>query len=171
MFLIHRAYTSYFYQIRYFTPNMMPLSTAVYDPKWFHQGAGQDTLFLDKHGVINGLRVEELAPGTRCRDECRGTDRPTPSCTGNPETCGFLRHYREQLDSIDFDLFWSQIEGMLELGKSLKYCENAEMIPVFIVHEAADKVCSERQSIQHWLNKNGIKCSELPYRDGRFAGL
>lgn len=27
---------SYFYQIRFFKPNMIPLSTAAFDPKWFH---------------------------------------------------------------------------------------------------------------------------------------
>ena len=35
-----KIYTSYFYQIRFFKPNMIPLSTAKYDPSWFHKGLG-----------------------------------------------------------------------------------------------------------------------------------
>ena len=33
--------TSYFYAIRFFKPNMIPISTAKWDPKWYHQNKGQ----------------------------------------------------------------------------------------------------------------------------------
>ena len=38
----------YFYQVRFFTPNMIPVSTAVSDPKWYHQNKGPQFTFLDK---------------------------------------------------------------------------------------------------------------------------
>ena len=43
--------TSYFYQIRNFKPNMIPLSTALWDPKWFHKNKGHSFQFKDKNGV------------------------------------------------------------------------------------------------------------------------
>ena len=39
----------YFYQVRFFTPNMIPVSTALGDPKWYHQNKGQQFTFLDKN--------------------------------------------------------------------------------------------------------------------------
>lgn len=69
-----RLYTSYFYQIRFFTPNMVPVSTAVWDPKWYHNFAGQDSVFLDKRSVVNGLRAPALAPGPQLEGTCVGKD-------------------------------------------------------------------------------------------------
>ena len=37
---------------------MIPLSTAMWDPKWYHEGQKQNHWFIDKHNVINGLRAE-----------------------------------------------------------------------------------------------------------------
>ena len=61
-----KFYTSYFYQIRNFTPNMIPLSTACGDPLWFHKGMDNGYTFFDKNGVINGLRAEMLHPDNSC---------------------------------------------------------------------------------------------------------
>ena len=49
--------TSYFYQIRFFKPYMIPLSTAKWDPKWFHRNQGQNYQFKDKNGewLFSGL--------------------------------------------------------------------------------------------------------------------
>lgn len=69
-----KLYTSYFYQIRFFAPNIVPVSTAVWDPKWYHNFAGQDNVFLDKRGVVNGLRAPALAPGSQLEGSCAGKD-------------------------------------------------------------------------------------------------
>ena len=58
-----KIYTSYFYKIRFFKPNMIPISTAMWDPKWYHANQKQDHWFVDKNGVINGLRASVFAPG------------------------------------------------------------------------------------------------------------
>ena len=49
--------TSYFYQIRNFKKNMLPVSTAIYDPKWYHHNLGYNNIFEDKRGILNGLRI------------------------------------------------------------------------------------------------------------------
>ena len=154
--------TSYFYQIRFFTPNMIPLSTAVWDPKWYHNFKDQDHIFIDLHGVINGLRVDQMHPNNTCRDLCRGLDRPTPSCTGNPSTCLFLTKYSEQLESIDGEIFFKDLEDIINKAVELTD-SNEEPVGVFIVHEAPSKICSERTCIQNWVTSCGFPCSELSY--------
>ena len=52
--------TSYFYQVRYFNANILPFSTALSDPKWFHEDKSNNHIFLDIHGVVNGLRCEPI---------------------------------------------------------------------------------------------------------------
>lgn len=151
--MIRRVYTSYFYQVRFFTPNMIPISTAIWDPKWYHNFRGQDYVYTDKRGVINGLRVSTLSP-KQCGDYCVECQR-----TGDPNTCEFIKEYRDYLDTIDFGSF------MVNLEKSLNILEHRyeipdEIIPVFLVHEAPDTHCSERETIQEWFRKHGLECKE-----------
>ena len=54
---------SYFAQLRNFKPNMIPVSTAAFDPKWYHDYKGPKQVFYDKKGVINGARCELLVRG------------------------------------------------------------------------------------------------------------
>ena len=60
-----QIYISYFYQIRFFKKNMIPISTALYDPKWYYNGH-QGHFYKDHNGVYNGFvwnvfdRVEPL---------------------------------------------------------------------------------------------------------------
>ena len=37
---------SYFYQIRNFKSNMIPMSTCISDPKWYHDFKGKNHLFV-----------------------------------------------------------------------------------------------------------------------------
>ncbi len=149
--------TSYFYQIRFFTRNMIPLSTAVWDPKWFHQNKSQKYQWKDKNGVWNGLRAEEFAPGPLCDNLCRG-----PECcdTGQPQTCPFLKAYRKQLDLLDFK---DIIKRIYKIGKAVQEAEGfkEEPIVVLIVHEAIDNPCSERRIIQEWFRDNGYPIQEF----------
>lgn len=157
--MLDKVYTSYFYQIRFFKPNMIPLSTAVWDPKWYHAFKDQDTVFIDKNGVLNGCRFEAMHPDNTCADLCRG---PETCQTGDPAQCQFLINYWKQLDSLNFNLVIKNLETyLLDIQKILNFEELA--IPVFIVHEAPDNPCSERIVIQRWFNENGVCCKELPY--------
>ena len=147
--------TSYFYQIRFFTPNMIPLSTAVWDPRWYHQNTGdQKYQWKDKNGVWNGLRAEPFAPGPLCDNLCRG---PEYCDGGDPMKCAFLRTYRTQLDQLDFK---NIIKRIYTIGKAVQEREGFEEEPivVLIVHEATSNPCSERRVIQEWFRDNGYEC-------------
>ena len=56
---------SYFYQIRNFKKYMLPLSTAVSDPSWYHENLNNNHIFIDKRGIINGIRILPLHPRRR----------------------------------------------------------------------------------------------------------
>ena len=150
--------TSYFYQIRFFTPNMIPLSTAVWDPRWYHQNTGdQKYQWKDKNGVWNGLRAEPFAPGPLCDNLCRG---PEYCDGGDPMKCAFLRTYRTQLDQLDFK---DIIKRIYTIGKAVQEREGFEEEPivVLIVHEATSNPCSERRVIQEWFRDNGYPIKEF----------
>lgn len=151
-----KIYTSYFYKVRFFTPNMIPISTAKWDPKWYHDFKGEKHQFIDKNGVINGLRAEVFAPGPIASQFCRGTE----NCYLNdPHTCLFLRAYRLQLDELNFDDILSRTETLCKnVRDSIHY--EGEPIAVFLVHEAPDNPCSERAVIQEWFKSHGIDVVE-----------
>ena len=149
--------TSYFYQIRNFTPNMIPLSTAMWDPKWFHQNKGQKYQFKDKNGVWNGLRAEPFVPGPLCNHLCRG---PEFCHTKDPACCPFLKKYREQLDRLDINNILNRVSF---IGNQIQQLEGftEEPIIVFIVHEAPQNLCSERIVIQQWFRDNDVCVQEF----------
>ena len=146
-----KIYTSYFYKIRFFKPNMIPISTALWDPKWYHQGKGQDHWFIDKNGVINGLRAPVFAPTVEA--ECMICDHT------HYNECGFLRNYTKQLSLLDFSDIMARTERLCEMVRSQTHFEG-EPIAVFIVHESPDNPCSERAAIQEYFRSNGIQCEE-----------
>lgn len=151
-----KIYISYFYQIRFFRRNMIPLSTAVWDPKWFHQFQSQDHTFKDQNGVYNGLRIEQFMPGKSCDNLCRGPEYCNPP---DPKSCLFLRNYRAQLDQLNFD---GVMKGFNDLGNYLKQLDgfSGDPIIVLIVHEAPQNPCSERVVIKQWFQDHGYPLLE-----------
>lgn len=137
-------------------PHMVPLSTAVWDPKWFHQNHNQEYVWKDKNGVYNGLRAPVFAPGPLCENLCRG---PETCVTRDPRTCLFLNTYRYQLDQLDFDNIVTRCESM---GKRIQNLEKfvEEPIIILLVHEAPQNPCSERRVIQEWFAANGKEVVE-----------
>ena len=66
---------SYFYHVRHFKPYMIPFSTAVWDPAWYHNfKRDHNYTYVDKNGVLNGLRIPFLRPGAKCKDLCSGPE-------------------------------------------------------------------------------------------------
>ena len=152
-----KVYTSYFYQIRFFKPHQIPLSTAVWDPKWFHEGQGKDHVWKDKNGVWNGLRLEILNPDNCCSlpPECIECQRK-----GDPETCSFIKDYSTGLHTkVDFSELLDMINKTAEYIQQLEGFEEEPEI-ILIVHEASDEPCSERKSIQELFAEHGIECTE-----------
>lgn len=152
--------TSYFYQIRFFKPNMIPISTAMWDPKWFHNFKSNDSTFVDKNGVINGLRSElfmadkQYDCGTdRCQEKGKTPDIPN---------CKFMTEYYNKLKSTSVEDKMQELERICKEAQSqLGFKE--EPIAVLIVFEVVENICSERKMIQKYFEENGIDCKELIY--------
>ena len=158
-----KIYTSYFYQIRFFKPNQIPMSTADWDPKWFHNFQGQNNIWKDKNGVWNGIRLEILNPSHCCSilpPECVRCTKETR----HPESCSFLKDYKNGLNKINFS------ELMEYLTKTADYFQHLEGFTdepeiMLIVHESPDNLCSERVPIQDLFRDNGIEIKEFEGND------
>ena len=148
---------SYFYMIRFFKPNQIPISTAVWDPKWYHNFTGNTSYkFLDKNNVLNGIRLKDIVPNEKLHNCCRGRD----NCASlNPESCEFLSGYRKQLYEIDFNAFIRTLEtissAVISYTKS-----NDEPEIILIVYETSDNPCSERRVLIDWFESNGYELDE-----------
>lgn len=147
--------TSYFYQIRNFKPNMIPMSTALSDPAWYHNNQDKNCIFKDKRGILNGLRLNPIIVQGNCGHVCPCENR-------DPEHCPLTKDYEFELDLIDFDKMYKAMEIFCN-----DYCRQEgikeEPIAVLMVYETPDNLCSERKSIQKLFNKHGIECKELDY--------
>ena len=148
--------TSYFYQIRFFRPYEIPFSTAVWDPHWYHDFKDQKYNFIDKRGVLNGLRNSDFRPGRECENLCRG---PETCISKDPYHCDFLETYAKQLRSLNptlIEKYFKDVCGQIAIKMKL----DVEPKPILIVHEAPDKLCSERIVIQQVLHEFGFECEE-----------
>ena len=148
-------YTSYFYKVRFMTPNQLPISTALWDPKWYHNFSDQSYIFLDKRGVLNGLRAPYLSPGPTCNHLCRGRE----GCLYTHETCEFLKRYRLQLDELPFDRVVESIKRMCCSYKE-QFNVPGNVDAILLVHEALTNPCSERVPLQEYFTSHGIRVKE-----------
>ena len=141
-----KLYTSYFAQLRNFPPNLVGLSTAIWNPKWLQPGR-------DKNGAI-WLDIPPLKPGAECEGLCEGKCYPK-----HPADCKFLQVYRTQLDKINFEQFISHLQllsATIKMGEQL----NEDVDFAFLVYEKYDNPCSERWPIQQWFKDNGMEIKE-----------
>lgn len=144
-----QIYTSYFYKIRYFTPNLIPVSTCLSDPTWYRPPQGKE-YYIDKRGVINGLRYEPLIVQKQGTKECMGLRQQCPFYIEGYQ-CECMQEYEQ--------LLFSLVDKKRTL-KAFEYCLNkfnADTI-VLIVYETPKNLCSERQALQKFFN-----CKELTY--------
>ena len=140
-----KFYTSYFAQLRNFPPNLVGLSTAIWNPKWLQLGR-------DKCGAI-WLDCPPLKPGAACEGLCKGKCVPK-----HPDNCQFLQVYRRQLNQINFKDFIAHLELLadtIKMGEQLKDIDFA-----FLVYETPTNNCSERWPIQQWFRDNGVEIEE-----------
>ena len=146
---------SYFYQIRNFKKNMLPISTAMWDPAWFHNWQGAYHIFKDKRGIINGLRLLPIIVQNKCKSVC-------PCENKNYKNCSFLKEYKKELDKINFI---NMINDMKNLAKEYQLKENIkeEIILVLIVYETPKNLCSERKVLMDYFNEHNYQCEELKY--------
>ena len=150
-----KIYTSYFYQIRNFKQNMIPISTALSDPMWFRPPIGEE-YYIDKRGIICGLRYEPLIVQKYGTKTCIGEQSICPFVYYQPYYyCEMLQEYRQLLETVNFD----------KMIKAFEYCLNKfnKDIIVLMVYEAPNNLCSERKYLQEYFNEHGIECKELEY--------
>lgn len=145
---------SYFYQIRNFSKNMVPMSTALSDPDWYHEGQGNDHIFFDKRGILNGLRLKAIIYGAG------KWDCGCPCEEKNPQTCQFLKDYRQRLSELDFKKIYKGIEMFAEQYKKEHEIEE-EIIMTMIVYETPTNPCSERQPLIDYFKANGVEVEEF----------
>ena len=144
------VFISYFYQIRFFTPNMIPISTATWDPKWYSEGAP----YVDKRGVTIGYRMPVFnIPSYRWEKLERKGLQCQKNCT-QEIPCEFMKEYKEYLDSLDFDEIMASLEVF---GKQL---EIQDPVFVLMVHEPKTCRCAERPVLQQWFREHGVELKE-----------
>lgn len=153
--------TSYFYQIRNFKRNMIPVSTAIFDPHWYHDFSGDyDYIFKDKRGIVNGLRVLPIIECGKAAQSCIGPEQCSHVLT--VPVCPFLKSYAENLEQLNINTL---INDFNDLAAGYKMCEKIddEIIIVLIVYETPKNRCSERNALINYFNKHGVECKELNY--------
>ena len=150
---------SYFAQLRNFKPNMVPISTAISDPKWFHGNKGANYKFIDNKGVLNGVRCKNLAPNSSCSTLCAGRT----NCVHVPSNCEFLQRYKAQLEHIPTHEFRDYCERVAKSCASVLNIPVDNVVLVFMVYEKYDNPCSERSYLLEFLNRCGYDASELEY--------
>lgn len=151
---------SYFYQIRNFTRNMVPMSTAMYDPAWYHNNQGENHIFIDKRGILNGLRLKPIIVQDKCEHICPCDDK-------NTNNCGFLKSYRKELDKIDFEKMYKGIENFSNRYKKENKIKD-EIIMTLIVYETPTNPCSERRALVDYFKSKGIIVEEFnPKKENR----
>ena len=151
----YKIYISYFYNIRFFPTNLVPVSTAVWDPKWYHDNHSQDYTYIDKRGVLVGSRIEELSP-YKLPDEviC------TPECPRESQNCPFLATYQEYLDRLSFSKIKAKLDAISEDAQYRLGLDKPADICI-MVHEKPDNPCSERWSLIEFFNEEGIDIKEF----------
>lgn len=154
-------YISYFYQVRNMKPNMLPVSTAMWDPRWFHNFKGQLHKYIDNNGVINGVRMNQLCMEMYRWENLVKTNRSCSDCENFvPYECPFMQEYAKYIreKNPDFKNFLSFCEGYIAfLNQNFNY--KIDTI-IFIVHEPPTRDCGERQELQRWFKENGYDLLE-----------
>ncbi len=152
--------TSYFYQIRNFKRNMIPVSTAIWDPKYFHNFTGDyNYLFKDKRGIVNGLRCLPIIECGRAAQSCKGPEH----CAYNPQpACPFLKSYRDNLEQLNINTLINDFNYLASAYQTYEHI-NDEIAIVLIVYETPKNPCSERKELISYFNSRGIDCKELTY--------
>lgn len=150
---------SSYYNIRFFKPYMIPLSTTGGDPAWYHNFKGQEHYFKDKNGVINGLREECLHyPKSNFEKLDEPCQKNCPYRNKAPN-CQFMTEYLKHLRSLNFEDVYKELQRTSnEVKRALKFTE--EPIIILIVYESKDCICAERPCLIKWFKENGVEVTE-----------
>lgn len=150
-----KFYTSYFYQVRFFKPNMIPISTAKWQPRWYGT-----TPYVDKNGVMNGLCAAPFVlPESHWNEMVKEGMECCKPCPQSAPNCAFMKDYRHYLTTLDFDSIKHRCESLaLRAQEQLGFKEEPEV--VLLVHEPKSCDCAERPVIQQWFREHGVPIEE-----------
>ena len=149
-----KIYISYFYKVRFFKENMFGVSTAKWDPRWFHNFNGENFRYIDKNGVLNGLR----APILVLPDELAGEIDCCKPCPHEPPHCRFMTAYRKYLNSLDFDDIYNRLDDLGHRAAAVLAVDDP--IVILLVHEPTSCKCAERPVLQQWFAEHGVELKE-----------
>lgn len=158
-----QIYISFFGTIRYFTPNMIPVSTAggCGWPWWLLKADKhkEGEFYLNKNNIMIGIQEESLSfPREQfeqltepCQKDCPYKDK-VPNCQ-------FMTAYYNYLKTLDFKHIISEFERIAEdVQKINNYI--GESIIVLMVYEGTECNCAERPVLQKWFKDNGYELKE-----------
>lgn len=176
-----KIWISYFYQVRNFPNNLIPFSTAQYDPKWFHKFEDQNKIFIDDRGIVNGLRLNKLVfpkeayrylveNDSACSKNCPLMNKVEHQVQKNQMTndwktfgCKFMDEYFKYLwNNVDYDKLIDYLKQCKIKFEVLYDIDDIEF--VLLVHEPPSTPCAERIVLKRWFEEFGYKLEEWnPY--------
>lgn len=135
--------------LRFLKPNQIPISTALWDPKWYNRDG---KVYVNDKGVIFGLKCPPLSP-QECTPGCCPCNNKTPS------KCKFIQEYMESLRKLNFLEIKQGLENMArEVQRFMGFTEDPEII--LVVYETPNNPCSERGSLIQWFLENNVNLEE-----------
>lgn len=152
---------TYFYNVRFLKENQIPVSTAKWDPLWFHNGTHNPyECFIDKNNVVNGIKEETLCLPSKIYDALdEQCSRDCPYADKVPN-CKFMLAYLKYLKTIDFNYVMSELERIAREVKQITHYKGEPEI-VLLVHEKPDCKCAERPCLIEYFASHNIELKEL----------
>lgn len=151
-----KIFITNYYNIRFFSPNMIPIATSIDWPYWLRKN--KPKLYLDERNVIIGIKEEKFSCGflfdeltEKCQKNC-----PYKSKVPN---CEFMIKYYEHLKTLDFNEMIKEFERVAGEVYKINHYDN-EPIIVLMVYESPTCNCAERPCIQRWFKDNGYELKE-----------
>ena len=158
-----QIYITSFNNVRYFTDNIIPVSTAggCGWPWWLLKSDKhkEGDFYLNSHNVMIGLQEKSLSfpveefevLSEQCERNCPYKDK-APNCQ-------FMISYYNYLKTQDFNKLLLEFERVSNEVKSINNYKD-EPIIVLLVYEAADNPCGERPCLRRWFEDNGYELKE-----------
>lgn len=143
-----------FYQVRFFDSSVIGLSTAMWDPAWFHGFADKKTVFVNEKGFVCGLKAPDfILPLSDYEElERRHVDCGN-HCTHDSPNCEFMKAYRKHLESIGYEDIMRHLRIIADKYDEQGFNKTDKPTEiVLLVHESVKKNCAERVVIKQFFD-------------------
>lgn len=155
-----RIFVSYFYNIRFFPKNVIPVSSCLGDPQYFH-GFTHDKnyCFVDKRGIMNGIREESLVFDAKAYDGLSEQCQKHCPYKSKVPHCEFMDRYLDQLRKLDYDKLLKEFRRTAEEVRKVTHFEGEPDIAI-MVHEPPYCDCAERPCVKQAFKEHRIVVEE-----------